>query len=99
MEKDRFFKEDIFKNYKGDIPSLEDNIYKQFAKTLARNIDVDFAKTPVVDFFTGYMNYFKIKEKIKEKINLLNEEGEKHGDDWGYIECRVKLLKELLEED
>ena len=64
---DDFFKDEI--NYNG----LEDRIYNQLAKTMARNIDIDFAKTPIVDILTGYTKYREAEEKVEQLENIIKE--------------------------
>ena len=67
---DTFFKDEI------DYKDLDESIYTQFAKTMAKNVDIDLAKTPLVDILTGYTRYrilqFKIDKAIELKHNWQN---------------------------
>lgn len=64
---DDFFKDKI------DYCGLEDNIYNQLARTMARNVDIDFAKTPIVDILTGYTRYREAENRV-EQLEKENKE-------------------------
>ena len=63
---DEYFKDKI--NYN----NLEDNIYTQFAKTMAKNVDIDLVKTPLVDILTGYTRYRILQSKIDKANEILD---------------------------
>lgn len=62
---DTFFKDEI------DYKDLDESIYTQFAKTMAKNVDIDLAKTPLVDILTGYTRYRILQSKIDKANELL----------------------------
>lgn len=65
------FNDEFFKD-KMDCEQFEDNIYNQIAKTMARNIDIDLAKTPLVDILTGYTRYREAEKEIERLSNIIN---------------------------
>ena len=64
---DDFFKDKI------DYCGLEDNIYNQLSRTIARAVDIDFAKTPVVDILTGYTRYIEAEKRVEQLENIIKE--------------------------
>jgi hypothetical protein len=64
---DTFFKDEI------DYKNLDESIYTQFAKTMAKNVDIDLAKTPLVDILTGYTRYRILQSKIDKANEVLNQ--------------------------
>lgn len=52
---------DIYFKNKFDTTKFEDDIYTQLAKNMAKAVDIDFAKTPVIDILTGYINYIELQ--------------------------------------
>lgn len=64
---DTFFKDDF------DITGIEDNIYNQMAKTMARNVDIESAKTPLVDILTGYTRYKEAEYESQQKRKQIND--------------------------
>lgn len=70
--KDGKIPDDFFKD-KIDYCGLEDNIYNQLARTMARNVDIDFAKTPIIDILTGYTRYREAEKKIEQLENIRKE--------------------------
>lgn len=64
---DIFFKDEI------DYKNLDESIYNQIAKTMAKNVDTDLAKTPLVDILTGYTRYIVLQSKIDKANELLQE--------------------------
>lgn len=64
---DDFFKDKI------DYCGLEDNIYSQLSRTMTRAVDIDFAKTPIVDILTGYTRYIEAEKKIEQLENIRKE--------------------------
>ena len=64
---DTFFKNEI------DYKDLDESIYTQFAKTMAKNVDIDLAKTPLVDILTGYTRYRILQFKIDKANEILEE--------------------------
>lgn len=62
---DIFFKDEI------DYKDLGESIYIQYAKTMAKNVDIDLAKTPLVDILTGYTKYRISQSKIDKAIDKL----------------------------
>lgn len=85
MNKD--FKVDDIEFFKEKMDTLEyeENIYNQFAKSMAKATDIDLAKTPLVDLITGYIeckNYESYAKLIQERndkaieyISKLNSKG------------------------
>ena len=72
MEKnsEKLFKEDITKDV------LDNEIYNQMARNLAKAYDIDIAKTPLVDLITTYIDYNSLKAKNKiiiEENKVLKE--------------------------
>lgn len=65
---DTFFKDEI------DYKNLDENIYTQFAKTMAKNVDIDLVKTPLIDILTGYTRYRILQSKIDKTIELIEKE-------------------------
>lgn len=70
--KDGKIPDDFFKD-KIDYCGLEDNIYNQLSKTMARAVDIDFAKTPIIDILTGYTRYREAEKKIEQLENIRKE--------------------------
>jgi len=62
---DTFFKDEI------DYKDLDESIYTQFAKTMAKNVDIDLSKTPLVDLLTGYTRYRILQSKIDKAIEYI----------------------------
>lgn len=63
-DNERLFKDDITKDV------LDNEIYNQMARNIAKAVDIDLAKTPLVDLITTYIDYNSLKFKnkiIKEK--------------------------------
>lgn len=63
-DNERLFKDDITKDV------LDNEIYNQMARNVAKAVDIDLAKTPLVDLITTYIDYNSLKFKnkiIKEK--------------------------------
>ena len=85
---DTFFKDNF------DITGIEDNIYNQIAKTMARNVDIDLAKTPLVDILTGYTRYKEAEYELQQKENIIKEARE-------YIEERYngEVLTHTFDKD
>lgn len=93
---DTFFKDEI------DYKNLDDSIYTQFAKTMAKNVDIDLAKTPLVDILTGYTRYRNLQSKIDKAINKLEKYGlvDKNGNFNAYLDTiELKELYDDLKED
>ena len=105
MKKDneRLFKDDITKDV------LDNEIYNQMARNIAKACDIDLAKTPLVDLITTYIDYNSLKFKnkiIKEKNQKYKEAINKAID---YLEnttivsdsyyhqreCLLEILKEV----
>lgn len=93
---------------------LNNSIFEQFAKDMAKAQDIDFAKTPVIDLFTGYMNCQKYKlymemliERIDKAIEYIKQSIDDpqpfyeylFGDEDGKVENLDKLLNILQGED
>lgn len=101
------FNDTFFKD-KFDYNGFEDNIYTQFAKMMARNVDIDLAKTPLVDILTGYTRYREseyICEQLrtiitKAKVHLLNSKEYKMAKEMGLTEAMSILveIKTILDE-
>lgn len=68
--RDKFFKSIAF-NIDDEV-ELNEEIYSQFARSTAKLMDIDFAKTPVVDLFTGYQRCFVLEDRIKKAIECMN---------------------------
>lgn len=70
MKKDneRLFKDDITKDV------LDNEIYNQMARNIAKACDIDLAKTPLVDLITTYIDYNSLKFKNK----IIKEENQKY---------------------
>lgn len=70
MKKDneRLFKDDITKDI------LDNEIYNQMARNIAKACDIDLAKTPLVDLITTYIDYNSLKFKNK----IIKEENQKY---------------------
>ena len=64
---DEFFKDNF------DTTGIDDNIYNQIAKDMARCIDIDLAKTPLVDILTGYTRYKEAEYELQQKENIIKE--------------------------
>ena len=96
---DTFFKDEI------DYKDLDESIYTQFAKTIAKNVDIDLAKTPLVDILTGYTKYRILQSKI-DKANQYLEERFIFDDENGeyyqthtFDKNNAKELHDILKED
>ena len=88
---DTFFKDKI------DYKDLDESIYTQFAKTMAKNVDIDLAKTPLVDILTGYTRYRILQSKIdkaNEMLQLLHYKFKDEDSIHNEIEDIQKCLKE-----
>ena len=69
-DNERLFKDDITKDV------LDNEIYNQMARNVAKAVDIDLAKTPLVDLITTYIDYNSLKFKnkiIKEKNQKYKE--------------------------
>ena len=69
-DNERLFKDDIAKEV------LDNEIYNQMARNIAKAVDIDLAKTPLVDLITTYIDYNSLKFKnkiIKEKNQKYKE--------------------------
>lgn len=84
---DTFFKDEI------DYKDLDESIYTQFAKTMAKNVDIDLAKTPLVDILTGYTRYRILQSKIDKANKLLDKLTSKY-----ILNEDYKKLQEILKE-
>ena len=69
---DIFFKDEI------DYKDLDESIYTQFAKTMAKNVDIDLAKTPLVDILTGYTRYRILQSKIDKALDYIEKYLQEH---------------------
>ena len=90
---DDFFKDKI------DYCGLEDNIYNQLARTMARNVDIDFAKTPIIDILTGYTRYIEAEKRVEQLENMRKEAIKYVKEDWfveGQQRDDYKFDKDLL---
>lgn len=104
MKKDneRLFKDDITKDV------LDNEIYNQMARNIAKACDIDLAKTPLVDLITTYIDYNSLKFKNK----IIKEENQKYKETidkaieylkkWGIepdadMYCRINEYKEYRE--
>lgn len=102
-DNERLFKDDITKDV------LDNEIYNQMARNIAKAVDIDLAKTPLVDLITTYIDYNSLKFKnkiIKEKNQKYKEVIDKAID---YLEnttivadsyyhqreCLLEILKEV----
>ena len=56
-------KEEILFKDKITIDDYNENIYTQIAKNMAKALDIDLAKTPLVDLITTYTNYITLQQK------------------------------------
>ncbi len=92
---DTFFKDEI------DYKDLDESIYTQFAKTMAKNVDIDLAKTPLVDILTGYTRYRILQSKIDKAIEYIenNLEVNEHGDYVVYLGKNENELSGILKEE
>ena len=97
----RFFKEEI------DIDEdIKEGMYEQLIKNMAKDIDIDFAKTPLVDLLTGYKKYKILEDKINKVIKDLKNTlkyNMKHKDIRGneYVDMdidHIQMLIDMLEE-
>lgn len=100
----RFFKEEI------DIDEdIKEGMYEQLIKNMAKDIDIDFAKTPLVDLLTGYKRYKILEDKINKaiedlkgtlKINRHYIEETKYGkNEWICMDIdHIQELIDMLEE-
>ena len=90
---DTFFKDEI------DYKDLDESIYTQFAKTMAKNVDIDLSKTPLVDLLTGYTRYRILQSKIDKAIEYIenNTWEDEYGGD--IIEDYDHKLLDILKED
>ena len=94
---DEFFKDKI------DFKDFEENIYNQLSKTMARSVDIDLAKTPLVDILTGYTRYVILEKQLeayenmrKEAINKLKEhKKDLDYEPWSLYEVRGSILFNL----
>ena len=85
--------DDTFLKDNFDITGIEDNIYNQMAKTMARNVDIELAKTPLVDILTGYTRYKEAEYELQQKEKIIKEVRE-------YIENDMKLKDNfMIDED
>ena len=95
IEFDEFFKDNF------DTTGIEDNIYNQIAKDLARGIDIDLAKTPLVDILTGYTRY-KIQEleieRLKDQLNDEIKEELKQSEIMVKKQQEVERLNNIIKE-
>ena len=84
FEEDEFFKDKI------DTSQFEDDIYNQFSKDMARCVDIDFAKTPIVDIFTGYSRYKVLQDRIDKALKMI-------WDNYGLLDkYQVEMLEDIL---
>lgn len=67
-DNERLFKDDITKDV------LDNEIYNQMARNIAKAVDIDLAKTPLVDLITTYIDYNSLKFKNK----IIKEENQKY---------------------
>lgn len=81
MKKDneRLFKDDITKDV------LDNEIYNQMARNIAKACDIDLAKTPLVDLITTYIDYNSLKFKNK----IIKEENQKYKKVIDKISCII----------
>lgn len=86
---DTFFKDEI------DYKDLDESIYTQIAKTMAKNVDIDLAKTPLVDILTGYTRYRILQSKIDKAIEYIEENINLEMDDFTKIDIGCEILKIL----
>lgn len=96
--KDGKIPDDFFKD-KIDYCGLEDNIYNQLVRTMAREVDIDFAKTPIIDILTGYTRYREAEEKVKQLENKVKEAMEYIYDnekEYGSLEANEKIILNIL---
>ena len=97
--------DDTFFKDKFDCSEFEDNIYNQMANTMAKNVDIDLAKTPLVDILTGYTRYKTAEVEVDRLNNIINELekylDEALGQDMYRYDFYIilKKLKELKEGD
>lgn len=63
---DKFFKDEIVLD-----EAVESEMYEQLIKNCARSIDIDFAKTPLVDLITGYQRNKILDSRIDKAIEVL----------------------------
>ena len=68
---DKYFKEFTLKIEDVDVNVLNESIYNQLARNIAKLADIDFAKTPVVDLFTGYQRGLVLQQRIDEAIEYI----------------------------
>ena len=105
----KFKIDDTFFNDEIDYKDLDESIYSQFAKTMAKNIDIDLAKTPLVDILTGYTRYRILQSKIDKAIEYIEEEilnNKIEKVNWDFDDCyysdmpaqRIKPLIDILKE-
>jgi hypothetical protein len=87
---DTFFKDEI------DYKNLDESIYTQFAKTMAKNVDIDLAKTPLVDILTGYTRYRILQSKIDKAIEYINKHIRIDDEYPDYMEMLIEERDELL---
>lgn len=64
--------DEFFKDY-FNTDDIKERIYNQMAKTIAKGIDIDLAKTPLVDLITGYTRYKQMEFEVKNLENRLKE--------------------------
>lgn len=99
-------KEEILFKDKITIDDYNENIYTQIAKNMAKALDIDLAKTPLVDLITTYTNYITLQQKnidlqqridkAKDKIKELYELGEEWYWDTYEIKDYVEEIDEIL---
>lgn len=90
---DTFFKDET------DYKDLDESVYTQFAKTMAKNVDIDLAKTPFVDILTGYTRYGILQSKIDKAVEYIKTQQKIFE---GYdivIENELNNLLDILKED
>lgn len=90
---DTFFKDEI------DYKDLDESIYTQFAKTMAKNVDIDLAKTPLVDILTGYTRYRILQSKIDKAIEVIDLITPELWNISNKMTYRLKDVKNILKED
>lgn len=68
INRDKFFCEEI--EYS---PNIEESMYEQLQRNVAKCIDIEFAKTPIIDLWTGYIRYKRAEDRIDKAIEWVHK--------------------------
>ncbi len=81
-----------------DCDECNESIYTQFAQNIAKSMDIDLAKTPLVDLLTTYTHYITIQQRnkyLQQRIDKLETSINEYIEELSWVENTDEELRNV----